>query len=559
MLIFLLPLIVGLLVTPNLCDDQKNNCTSSYNEYKKIVEAILKPDQVSDINAMNSEGETLLMIAARNGLTEVVKDLLVKNATIDLQNKFGGTALMFAAKKGHTETVEILLEHRSDPDHQDNTGDTALKVAATKGFSGVVSALLKHKATLDTQTDQGHTAFMVIKALLKHNASDEMQHEFSQTALSAVQALLKQNATLDMQTDLGYTGLQFSAYNGNEEVAKILLQHMDDVDFRVLRGETVFMKEKAKQHEGVFSLIINNTANVNNLVSIQFTGMLQQIVFANPAARDNPHSYRYYSRKLANFQKHRDIVKLVLDNKEENCAAVLEAFNLCEEIPSRKLDHISALVACQAIDNCRPKTALHIAAFSGNHELMKMLLSLNNDIEYIDLKNNGGYTALMISAADSKVRNLELLLNHNATIDLQDTVDGRTALYLAVKDNHEKAVSILLANNANPDIPKEKHGITPLMRAAWDGNYVDLFPIKSARAVRIAEDLLRHNASVDLKGSWIGDTALMNAASGGGVEIGRLLLENNADAGIKNKLGETALDHAKRWNHPEFVKLLGEY
>lgn len=112
-----------------------------------------------------------------------------------------------------------------------------------------------------------------------------------------------------------------------------------------------------------------------------------------------------------------------------------------------------------------------------------MLLSLNNDIEYIDLKNNGGYTALMISAADSKVRNLELLLNHNATIDLQDTVDGRTALYLAVKDNHEKAASILLANNANPDIPKEKHGITPLMRAAWDGNYVDLFPIKSARKV----------------------------------------------------------------------------
>lgn len=43
MLIFLLPLIVGLLVTPNLCDDQKNNCTSSYNEYKKIVEALLKP------------------------------------------------------------------------------------------------------------------------------------------------------------------------------------------------------------------------------------------------------------------------------------------------------------------------------------------------------------------------------------------------------------------------------------------------------------------------------------------------------------------------------------
>ena len=51
----------------------------------------------------------------------------------------------------------------------------------------------------------------------------------------------------------------------------------------------------------------------------------------------------------------------------------------------------------------------------------------------------------------------------------------------------------------------------------------------------------------------------MNAASGGGVEIGRLLLNFNADASIKDTMGQTALDIAKRRNHPEFVKLLGEY
>ena len=321
---------------------------------------------MSDIDARNSEGETMLMIAARNGFNENVKDLLHKNATINLQNKFGTAALMFAANQGHTGTVEILLEQGADPDHQDKTGDTALKVAANKGFTGVVSALLKYNATLDTQTDLGHTAFMVIKALLKHNASDEMQHEFSQTALSVVQVLLKQNAILDTQTDLGYTGFQFSAYNDNEEVAKILKQY---ILYKNIAGDASLMSWVAKRPGGVISLIINNTANVNNLVRIQFTTMLdflprhsinivKQKNLVNPDARDNPNSNRYYSAKLAKFQGHRDIVKLVLENKQNNCAQVFEASDLCNAIIRDNPDQISALVACQAIDDCRKNSAL---------------------------------------------------------------------------------------------------------------------------------------------------------------------------------------------------------
>ena len=69
-----------------------------------------------------------------------------------------------------------------------------------------------------------------------------------------------------------------------------------------------------------------------------------------------------------------------------------------------------------------------------------------------------------------------------------------------------------------------------------------------------------NNASVNLQ-TWglFRDTALMIAARGGVVELGRLLLKYNADARMKNDLGQTALDMAKQRGYTEFVNLLEEY
>jgi len=570
MLIFLLPLLVGILVTPSLCDDPQNNCTSQLRDYRKIIEALLHPDQVMDIDAMNTLGETSLMIAARNGQTEIVKDLLKKNATIDLQNKLGATALMLAANKGHVETVEILLENKACPDLQDITGDTALKVAAEKGFTGVVRALLEHNASIEVHT--GHTALIVIKALLIHNGTNDKQNEFSQTALKVAETLLKQNATLNIQTDSGYTGVQLSAYNGNEEVGEILAQQIYDVGFDFEQDTDITDIIAAKRHEGVVSLIINNTADLNNLVRIQFTAMqnevqdfVKQVFLVNPAARGG------YELHLANFQGHRDIVQLILGNKQKHCAQVFadEYWSFCDAIRSGRSgkQQMSAMVACEAVDDCRPLTALIRASLYGNYEVMEMLLNLNNDIEYVDFKDKRKWNALMHASSAGWERVVKLLLNHNATIDLQSDSDEEkaTALYIAADRNHEGVVSVLLNNGAKPDIPTSKGsfygGITPLMRAAGNAHsFMDMDQIKCARAMRIAENLLMNNASVNLQ-TWglFRDTALMIAARGGVVELGRLLLKYNADARMKNDLGQTALDMAKQRGYTEFVNLLEEY
>jgi ankyrin repeat protein len=66
------------------------------------------PEQV-EVNIVNSKGMTRLHIAAREGRTAEVKDLLVAGADVNKKNDIGQTALHLAAKNGRTAVVKLLL------------------------------------------------------------------------------------------------------------------------------------------------------------------------------------------------------------------------------------------------------------------------------------------------------------------------------------------------------------------------------------------------------------------------------------------------------------------
>ena len=63
----------------------------------------------------------------------MVRELLERGASIDLQASLGGTALMLAAYNDHLSTLLVLLQHSKDPDLQDVDGCTALMQAADGG------------------------------------------------------------------------------------------------------------------------------------------------------------------------------------------------------------------------------------------------------------------------------------------------------------------------------------------------------------------------------------------------------------------------------------------
>ena len=86
-------------------------------------------------NAKDEGGVPVLMWAANNGHTEVVKLLLEKDADVNVKETTTGcTALFMAAQEGHPEVVKLLLEKGADANVKANNGTTALITAANNGF-----------------------------------------------------------------------------------------------------------------------------------------------------------------------------------------------------------------------------------------------------------------------------------------------------------------------------------------------------------------------------------------------------------------------------------------
>ena len=77
---------------------------------------------------------SLLHAAAGYDHLEMVRELLKRGASVDLQGSLSTTALMGAAYRGHLSIVLLLLQHSANPDLQSYlTGRTALMIAATTG------------------------------------------------------------------------------------------------------------------------------------------------------------------------------------------------------------------------------------------------------------------------------------------------------------------------------------------------------------------------------------------------------------------------------------------
>ena len=121
----------------------------------KLRQAALKGD-VQAVAAWLDEGggvdarcaeradATLLMVAAFAGQEAMVRMLLQRGASVNLQNSYGGTALMNAAINGHTTTVQALLDAKADTSLQDSDGDTALIWAEGRKNTATAQLLRQH-------------------------------------------------------------------------------------------------------------------------------------------------------------------------------------------------------------------------------------------------------------------------------------------------------------------------------------------------------------------------------------------------------------------------------
>ena len=102
-----------------------------------------------------------LINSAKLGDTRDVADIVNKGASVDTTDIDGNTLLMLAARDGHDELVGFLILQRAKLNARNTAGDTALRLAAFRGHLKVVELLVAAGANVNTSgwTPLAYAAF----------------------------------------------------------------------------------------------------------------------------------------------------------------------------------------------------------------------------------------------------------------------------------------------------------------------------------------------------------------------------------------------------------------
>jgi ankyrin repeat protein len=107
---------------------------------------------------LNSDKQTALLTAAKNGRTALFSRLLALGAAIDGRDDNGGTALIQCIQNHDSPAVKMLLEHGAQANGPPSSRRKPLDIAAASNDMAGARLLLAHGANVNQHPPDGHTA-----------------------------------------------------------------------------------------------------------------------------------------------------------------------------------------------------------------------------------------------------------------------------------------------------------------------------------------------------------------------------------------------------------------
>ncbi|XP_058852021.1 ankyrin repeat and KH domain-containing protein 1-like isoform X8 [Acipenser ruthenus] len=519
---------------------------------------------------------TPLMEAAQEGHLELVKYLLAAGANVHATTATGDTALTYACENGHTDVADVLLQAEADLEHESEGGRTPLMKAARAGHLCTVQFLISKGANVNRATANNDHSVVSLACAGGH--------------LAVVELLLAHGADPTHRLKDGSTMLIEAAKGGHTNVVSYLLDYPNNI-LSVPAPDMSQLTPPSHDHSQAPRVPVQALAMV---VPPQEPDRAPSNIAAPPPVANKAVSSR---------------VPAML-NTTPSPSPQPQA-----QTPSNGVSPPSMLPLYPSVDidahtESNHDTALTLACAGGHEELVSVLIARGANIEHRDKK---GFTPLILAATAGHVGVVEILLDKGGDIEAQSERTKDTPLSLACSGGRQEVVELLLLRGANKEhrnvsdytplslaasggyvnIIKillnagaeinsrtgSKLGISPLMLAAMNGHVpavkllLDMGSDINAQIetnrntaltlacfqgrAEVVSLLLDRKANVEHRAKT-GLTPLMEAASGGYAEVGRVLLDKGADVNAPPvpSSRDTALTIAADKGHYKFCELL---
>ena len=438
---------------------------------KQLLQAGADPDPDAVPSVSFATLTSPLILAATNGATDIVKELIRRKVRLDKQDGDGCTALKHAANSGHFDVVAALVKAGASINVADLEGWTALMNAAGHGQLRICMKLINAGANVKMIANSGVTALSqatgsradgrALNALknLKNIVSQEDSREdeyddegetsdVAADSLKLAGLLLKQGANPNVERD-GTSLLEHAINDGDEDLVELLKEYgaiaieqkadMDpakhkekDSEGEGLRGEHVW----DEQGESLLDAVLD--CSVKPIAAILDRGANIDYVNAEGKTALSVAVYGLNEAGMAR-QMHRNLLEVA--------------------------DYLLRRGAGVNVPGCDP-TPLGWAACAGEIYLVNAMLQRGADP---DARLSGRTTALLTALAEKRESCALALIAAGANMQTRSS-DGQTALHLAAAMGLARVVDSCLARSPDLVNTVDDAASTPLILAANGGH-----------------------------------------------------------------------------------------
>jgi ankyrin repeat protein len=337
---------------------------------REAIRALLQ--RKADVNAPQVDGTTALHWAVRMDDLELADMLIRAGATVTAANLQGVTALQLAALNGTAAMLGTLIKAGADPNAPHTRyNDTALMLAARTGKTDALEVLLEAGARVNQQETWGGTTALMwavaerhpaaVKVLIDDGADVNARSHFVPAANGRgfegrTPVASKADQNVEEFASGWMTPLMFAAREGDVESARLLIAAGAAVNALAGDGKNALSIAVFNGNYEVASLLIDHEADVNNADTQRFTPLFWAVDRRNMETAPNfPWMVTADPLPL--------ITKLLDAGADPNV--------LVNNTPRARMRGGSPRIVFA--------TALMRAAFSGDLELVRLLLSYGAD------------------------------------------------------------------------------------------------------------------------------------------------------------------------------------